>query len=322
MRTFVDTCLRGAGQVMFQNNPVTGLLILVAVVGGTIASGTPAAGVGAVVGLVVGTGAALLLGVDAASVRQGMFGFSPLLTGVALPTFLGNHPSVWVLVVVGAAVTTVVTLAVSKVFTTWNVPALTFPFVLTSWFLTLAAYQLGRVPAGSLPPPALPRDGATTAVPDLGGLAVGALKGVAQVFLVDNWVSGLVILAALAVSSRWAAGLAAAGAVVATAVAVGFGAPSVQSGLWGYSAVLTAVALGCTFYQPAPRVLLYALLGTVFTVLVQAALDTAAAPFGVPTFTAPFVVATWLFLLPKRDLVPTPHHQPVPDGVLTTEGAR
>jgi urea transporter len=46
------------------------------------------------------------------------------------------------------------------------------------------------------------------------------------------------------------------------------------------------------------------------------------APFGVPTFTAPFVVATWLFLLPKRDLVPTPHHEPVPDGVLTTEGAR
>jgi len=320
---FLTTCLRGAGQVMFQNNPVTGALILAAVLWGAFASGEPAVGVGALVGLVVGTAAAYLLAVDGTTLRQGMYGFSPLLTGVALPTFLGNRPSTWILLVVGAAVTTVVTLAIGNVFTTWNVPALTFPFVLTTWILTLAAYQFYRVAVGSLPAPALPAalgpDAARFGV-DAGALVTAVLKGVSQVFLIGDWVSGLLILVALAVNSRWAAGIAAAASLVATLVAIGLGADAttIGEGLWAYSAVLTAVALGCVFYRPSARVLLYALLGTVFTVLVQAALDTVAAPYGVPTFTAAFVFATWLFLLPKRDLVPTPHHEPVPDGVLTT----
>jgi urea transporter len=324
--TFVTTCLRGAGQVMFQNNPVTGGLILAAVVWGAFAEGRPAVGAGAVVGLAVGTGAAYLLDVDPTTLRQGMYGFSPLLTGAALPTFLGNRPSTWVLLVLGAAVTTVVTLAIGNVFTTWNVPALTFPFVLTTWILTLAAYQFFRVSAGSLPVPALPATLGPDAArfgTDAGALVTAMLNGVSQVFLIGNWVSGLLILVALAVNSWWDAGLAAAAAVASTLVAIAFGADAttIGEGLWGYSAVLTAIALGCVFFRPSGRVLLYALLGTVFTVFVQAALDTVVAPYGVPTFTAAFVFATWLFLLPKRDLVPTPHHEPVPDGVLTTKGA-
>ncbi len=311
---------------MFQNNPVTGGLILAAVVWGAVAEDRPAVGAGAVVGLAVGTGAAYLLGVDPTTLRQGMYGFSPLLTGAALPTFLGNRPSTWVLLVLGAAVTTVVTLAIGNVFTTWNVPALTFPFVLTTWILTLAAYQFFRANVGSLPAPALPTalgpDAARFGI-DAGSLVTAMLNGVSQVFLIGNWVSGLLILVALAVNSRWAAGLAAAAAVASTLVAIAFGADAttIGEGLWGYSAVLTAIALGCVFFRPSGRVLLYALLGTVFTVFVQAALDTVVAPYGVPTFTAAFVFATWLFLLPKRDLVPTPHHEPVPDGVLTTKGA-
>ena len=125
---FADACLRGAAQVMLQNNPVTGLLILAAIAWGTVNTGTPAVGAGALVGLITGTGTALLLRVDGASWRQGLFGFSPLLTGAALPTFLDAKPVLWAYVLLGAAVTTVVTLALSNVLNSWSVPALTFPF--------------------------------------------------------------------------------------------------------------------------------------------------------------------------------------------------
>jgi urea transporter len=37
----------------------------------------------------------------------------------------------------------------------------------------------------------------------------------------------------------------------------------------------------------------------VFTVVVQGAMNVALAPLGVPTLTAPFVLVTWLFLLPR-----------------------
>jgi urea transporter len=142
-------------------------------------------------------------------------------------------------------------------------------------------------------------------------LTPSMLKDVSEVFLLGNVVTGVLILVALAVNSLWAAGFAAAGAVVSTVLAVWFGASgsAIAAGLYGFSAVLTAVALGSVFYRPSWPIALYALLGVAFTVVIHAALSTALAPVGVPALTAPFVFATWLFLLPKRDLVPTSHHE-------------
>ena len=321
---FIDINLRGVGQVFFQNNPLTGLLILVAVFWGAIEADTAYVGLGAVVGLLVGTSTAMLLHADNDSLRQGMFGFSPVLTGAAVPTFLGNDAVMWVYLVIGAAVTAVVTLAVSNLLDTWGIPASTGPFVLTTWFLLLGAYQLSRLTIGSMGPPALPEAAAATDFDMTAeSLTTSMLKGVSQVMLAGSWASGIIILVALVVSSRWAAGLAAAGTIVGTLVAIGFGADAtaIGEGLWGFSPVLTAIALGAVFLHTSWPVLLYAALGTVFTVFVQAGLTTALGPLGVPTLTAPYLIAMWLFTLPKPDLAPTAHHKRVKHGVLTSDSA-
>lgn len=300
------------------NNPWTGLLVVFAICVASADAGHPQVVIGAVLALIIGTLTARVLRADPGSLRQGLFGFSPLLTGIALPTFLGNNPLMWVYLVLGAAVTTVVTFAISNVFNTWGVPALTFPFVLATWFLLLGAYHFKGIGVGGLTPPALPHHQLAGGF-DWGELVPAWLRGVSQVFLLNNWVGGLLILAGLAVNSRWAVGCAVGGTIVATLIAIWFGASpaDVGKGLYAYSAVLTAVALGCVFYKPSRPTLLYALAGTVFTVFVQAALGTALTPIGIPPLTAPFVFATWLFLLPKRHFVPTPHHKPVSDGILT-----
>ncbi|MER7283850.1 urea transporter [Dactylosporangium sp. NPDC000244] len=318
---FVDACLRGASQVMLQNNPLTGLLILGAIAWGSIRTGTAAVIVGVLVALIVGTLTARLLRVSAASWRQGLFGFSPLLTGAALTTFLADRPLLWVYVVLGAAVTTVVTLALSNVLRIWGVAALTFPFVLTSWFLLMGAYQFARIGISTLSHPALPVPSERANVPlTFEFLATGMLKGVAQVFLIDDWISGVVILVALAVNSRAVAVAAILGTVVGTFVAIGLGVygDPIGKGLWGFNAVLTAVALAVVLYRPSPAVAVYALLGTITAVCVQAALTTALTPLGIPTLTAPFVIATWLFLLPKRDFAPIAHHERVEEATAVT----
>ncbi len=43
-------------------------------------------------------------------------------------------------------------------------------------------------------------------------------------------------------------------------------------------------------------------MATVFTVIAQAALNAALTPFAIPALTAPFVLVTWLFLLPRQAL--------------------
>jgi urea transporter len=126
------------------------------------------------------------------------------------------------------------------------------------------------------------------------------------VFLKGSVVAALLFLAGLAVNSLPAAAFALVGAIVAVTTAHVFGAESdlVTAGLLGFSPVLTAVALGSVFYRPGARVAAYAVLGVIFTVIVQAALNAVTTPFGIPTLTAPFVLVTWLFLLPKQCLEP------------------
>ena len=74
------------------------------------------------------------------------------------------------------------------------------------------------------------------------------------------------------------------------------------------SAVLTAIALGSTFNTPSWRVLIYTIVGVIFTVFVQGAMNTVLTPAGIPTLTMPFVLASWLFLVPNKDVMPA-HRQ-------------
>jgi urea transporter len=141
----IDANLRGASQVFLQNNPLTGLILLVAIFWGAHAAGNPELGLGTVAGLTISTFMAILLRVDRASMKQGLFGFNGILVGVAVPTFLAHHPAMWAYVIIGAAVSTVVTVAVNNVAKTWGVSGSTAPFVFTTWLLLLAAYAFARV---------------------------------------------------------------------------------------------------------------------------------------------------------------------------------
>lgn len=316
----LDINLRGASQVMLQNNPLTGLLFMLGIFWGAATAGNLAVAIGAVVGLVVATTTAILLQADDTSLDQGLFGFNGILVGVAVPTFLVMDPSTWFLLVIGAAVSTVAMLAISHVMKIWGVPALTFPFVLTTWFLVLAAYSFGHLPIRGMGPPMLPTPGATpTGLPLSASFLLEAwVKGVAQVFLINNLITGAIFILALLANSVWAAAFAVAGSIVSVAVALLLGASTgdIDAGLYSFSPVLTSIALGCVFFKPSWRVALFALLGTVFTVIVQGALDAAVAPAGIPTFTAAFVFVTWLFLLPKVNLQPH-RHEPLKDRILT-----
>ena len=310
----VDTLLRGAGQVMFQDSALCGLFFLLGIGWGAWEEGTPEVALGAVVGLVVGTLAACLLGAPREDIRRGLHGYNGILVGCALPTFLGPSPLCWVLVVAGAFFSTVVMLGISRLLSTWKVSAMTWPFVFISWLILLAAYHFARLDTAGLPHPAFavqPTELMAT-LPGAETLAVATLKGVSQVFLIGNAVTGVLFLIGLALSSFPAAVFAWFGSAIAIVTAAFLGADerSVAEGLYQFSAVLTAIGLGSTFYSPNVRVIMYALLGTVFTVVAQGALNTALAPLGIPSLTFPFVLAAWLFLLPNIHLLPESHRTP------------
>ena len=302
---FVDINLRGIGQVMLQDNPLTGALFLAAIAWGSYAAGVPHVAIAGVVAVVVATLTAQWLRVDRESLHSGHYGFNGILVGMALATFLAPNALLWVYVVLGAAISVVVKLATTNVVKPWG-GALTFPFVLTTWLLLLATYGFSGLagtvlPSGNVVTAFQPYQASPLQVIDL---VRGVFQSISQVFLSASSLAALLLLAGLAVNSLAAAAFALGGAILAVLTAHLFGAESelITGGLLGFSPVLTAIALGTVFYQPSWRVAAYTAAGTIFTVIAQAALNVALTPFGIPALTAPFVLVTWLFLLPRQCL--------------------
>jgi urea transporter len=299
MLRFVDVNLRGVGQVMFQDNPLSGLLFFIAIGWGSVAAGVPQVAIGGLVAVVVSTLTAHWLRVDESALRA-------YLVGLALPTFMAPSTTMWAYVVLGAAVSVVVTLALANVLKTWSVSALTAPFVLTAWLMLAATHAFSGLDGGALPPvgEVVPIDPAAADPLRFGDFVQGILTSITQVFLKGHGPAALLLLAGLAVNSRAAAVFALAGALVAVVTAHLLGAESelVTAGLLGFNPVLTAIALGAVFYRPGARVVIYALLAAVLSVIVQGAMMAVLAPFGIPTLTAAFILVTWLFLLPGLKL--------------------
>ncbi|MCB8822035.1 urea transporter [Microvirga rosea] len=300
---FVDINLRGVAQVMLQDNPLTGLLFLAAIGWGSYTSGVPHVALAGLVAVVVATLTAYWLHLDQASLAAGLYGYNGVLVGLALGTFLAPGPFLWAYVVLGAAVSVIAMCGIAIALKPWGVSALTFPFVVVTWLLLLATYSFSgltatSLPTGSVVAPFQPYQASPLHLIDLAG---GVLQSISQVFLKASGVAALILLAGLAVNSLAAAVFAVMGAVLAVATAHLFGAESelITGGLLGFSPVLTAVTLGTVFYQPSGRVVIYTIIGTVFTVIAQSALNVALTPFAIPALTAPFVLVTWLFFLPR-----------------------
>lgn len=200
--------------------------------------------------------------------------------------------------------TTWVMVGLNHLLAHYKVSSFTFPFVLTTWFVLMAARIMHGLPDSGLGAPELPGNFSSAFDTGFKDLVIYWLTGIGQVFLIKSWVTGLLFLIGLAISNYWAAIWAAIGSALALAVAILYqcNGGDIANGLFSFSPVLTAIALGMTFYQVNWRTAIWTLLGIFATVFIQAGMDTFFSPLGIPTLTGPFCVATWLFLWPHLNL--------------------
>ena len=292
---FLDSVLRGVGQVMLQNNSYAGLLFLIG-----IFYNSALFGFAVLVGTVASTVTAMLLGVKRSHVREGLFGFNGALVAVALLYFLQPDLLAWCYVIIASACTTVVMAALLKVLDTWKVPALTAPFVFTTLCFVLACARFGRLHSTHLLPTAgLPKAATVEGIVTMSTVAYGLFSGVAQVFFQANVITGILFTIGLLISSRAACVAALCGSLMGLLAAWGLGAaePAIRAGAFGFNSVLTAIALGSVFFVRDVASTVYTALAVVVTAVVFAAVSAALEPIGIPALTSPFVIVVWLFLL-------------------------
>ena len=206
----------------------------------------------------------------------------------------------WAALIFCAMLSTWVRTGLNNLMAPFKINSLTFPFVLLTWIFLLSSRILDGIAPASLSTPELTGHFSTELSTSFGDLVIYWLKGISQVFLINSWVTGILFLVGLALCSRWAAAWAAIGSAISLALAILFKADGadIASGLFGFSPVLTGIAIGCTFYQPNVKSAVWAVVAIIATFFIQAAMDVFMMPFGLPTLTGPFCITTWLFLLP------------------------
>lgn len=298
---YIKVLLRGAGQVMFQNNIWTGLFFLIGIFVGAYIEGYPMVAYGAAAGLIVSTTTGYLLPLSKDDGDQGLWGFNGILVGCAFFTFLSNTPFTWFALILCSMLSTWVRTGFNNVLAPYKVNSLTFPFVFTTWIFLFSAREMQSLPGEYLSVPSLTVHLTSFAALDFLGFIKYSLQGISQVFLINSWVTGLIFLIGLFISNKWAGIWAIIASILALTFAITFKASgsSVVDGLYGFSATLTGIAIGMTFYKPNWKSAIWAILAIITTIFIQAAMNAILVPYGIPSLTAPFCIATWLFLLPQ-----------------------
>jgi urea transporter len=277
--------VRGPSQIFFQQNVVTGLLVLAAFFVADWRMGVLAM-IGAIGGMLGGRA----VGFTAAAVATGMQSFCGTLVGAAMFAALGGAE--WwsyALAFLGGVATGPVTWLVNALFTRsflkkYDLPYTTAPFVIVATLIALSTVRL------AVPSP-------TADLPDEPAAAffISLLTNVSQVVLIDDAVAGALILLGLFVAS-WKVGAAAVvGSALGSGTAIVMGEPwsEIANGLANYSGVLTAIALAVTFLNSSLASWLYSLPWIVVTALVTLLMHRA----GLETYTWPYILTTWVALI-------------------------
>ncbi|MDM1292789.1 urea transporter [Sphingobacterium sp. N143] len=273
---FIKAFFKGFGQIMLQGNIWTGILFI-----GAIIYDSTLMGFAGILANLVGMITAKLMKFDEDHINDGLFGFNAALYGIAVVFYFQTNVWVWVALVIGSALTTILMgLALKK-----NIPAFTFPFIMITW---IALYVL------SIPELAL------RTVPehfvDIEEMDDFLIEGHAfgQVIFQGSLIAGLVFFIGVFISKPIGA-LYAFAAVIVSVYISHHGHESndmTNNGIFSFNAVLCGIALSGQRVRDGVYVLI--------AVIIATYLDHFLIHNGWTVLTFPFVVAMWVMEPVKR----------------------
>ncbi|KFQ40371.1 Urea transporter 2, partial [Mesitornis unicolor] len=294
---FIDWVLRGISQVMFVNNPLSGLMV----VGGFLVQ-NPWWTLTGCLGTVVSTLTALILGQDRSAIAAGLYGYNGVLVGLLMAIFSAKGDYHWWLLLPVALVSMtcpVFTSALGSVFCKWDLPVFTFPFN-----LALTLYLAATGPHNLFFPttviqPATATSNITWTDAEVPMLLQSIPVGVGQVYGCDNPWTGGIFLIALFISSPLICLHAAIGSAVGMLAALSLATPfnKIYSGLWGYNSSLSCIAIGGMFYAFTWQTHLLAIACALFSAYLGATVTNMLSVFGVSSGTWSFCLSALTFLL-------------------------
>ena len=316
--SLLDATFRGIGQVFFMNSPITGLFCLIAIM-----VHNPMMGLAAFLSSFLATSFAKLLDFNKDLTAAGIYSYNACLCGCALIVFSGNIIGAWFGIIITSMLSVLVTQCVANVSVPIGITPLTFPFQVSTWLFLLTIQvsshtttRYGLVPAlnNHISNTTIVTNAAiyTPQIYDGNVFIYNILTGIAQTFLVNNWISGVVMTIGIFLCSPISCFWTILGSTVSTLVAMALGASveSINAGLHGYNGSLVGIALGGFFIvhdnEKSNGGRYKHLLLTCFAILITPFFTSGTAafftPVGLPALTWPFTIVTWIMMIALKDI--------------------
>lgn len=283
MMLFFRAVFTGMSQIFLCKNIVTGILFTIGILIGNLWCGFAS-----ILAAMVGTGTAYLLKYKMAEIEAGLYGFSAALTGVVLVFLFENTLLIWTLVVIGAILAPLL----QHYFIQRNIPVYTFPFIVITWVMYFLVSKFGWAQLNlheiiSFESPAT--------------IVLAGTNGFGQVIFQGYFISGILFFTAVFISSPVAAcfGLIASFTGGIVAFILGYALNDITSGIFGFNAVLSAIAFAGNRWSDV----VWILIAVVFTLLIHFVLIFTQCLNEVGgVFTFPFVAGCWITLLLKYSI--------------------
>ncbi|KAL4630052.1 urea transporter 2-like isoform X1 [Arapaima gigas] len=293
----LDWVLRGAAQVMFVNNPLSGLIIFA----GLILQNRWWA-LNGFIGTLSATISALILKQNRGAIAAGLYGYNGILVGLLMAVFSNKGDWYWWLLfpnIIMSMACPIVSSALASINSRWDLPVFTLPFnILVCLHMVATGHYNSYFPQVLIQPRTTPVN-ITWSELNVTLLFRSIPVGIGQVYGCDNpWTGGIFIIA-LFISSPITCIHATIGSAVGMVSGLALAAPfeNIYFGLWGYNCVLACIAIGGMFLALTWQVHLLAVACAFFCAYLSSAIANVMATFGLPACTWPFCLSALTFLL-------------------------
>jgi len=283
------------------------------------------AGLSGLVAVLVAILIANSMGFDKIQLRNGVYSFNALLTGIGMGTFFDPGWVFFSLLLLAALLTLILSVTFEGWLSKYGLPFLSIPFVITFWFILLPSSQFENLGltqrnifwmnemysiGGN---PMLNFFQTVDALPVYKMVDI-YLRSMSSIFFQDNLIAGLLIAVALLICSRIAFSLSVIGFVSAYFFAKfsGSAAASITYYNIGANYIMVAIAVGGFFVIPSKYSYLWTVLLIPLTSLVLLFMSKLLGFIQLPVFSLPFsfVVILFVYFLKLRispsNLVLTP----------------
>jgi urea transporter/murein DD-endopeptidase MepM/ murein hydrolase activator NlpD len=308
-RTLIPAVLNSYSVVFFFNNRLFAFVLLIVSFFNVFAG---FCGLAAVFFTVI---VANSMGYDKLKLKQGIYSFNALLTGIAMGTFFEAGPAFFVLLMLAVLFSLITSVMLSGWLGKYGLPFLSIPFVISFWLILFPSGQLANLGLNqrnifwmnemyAIGGKHLLDFFQTIDNIPLSRMLVVYLRSLSSIIFQDNLITGILIAAALLISSRIAFLLSLTGFITAYLFAHLIGSDIAGFSFYNIGAnyILVAIAAGGFFTIPSRYSFLWVVILVPLTSLIILFMTKLGVYIQLPFFSLPFsiVVISFTYFLILR----------------------